>query len=56
MNRDEAEDAASRHRGQCGDDVVLHDPADGGDYFACEDCDWIVMYVPDAIDFDEAVS
>jgi hypothetical protein len=44
---DEAEDAASRHRGQFGDDVILHSPDDEGSFFACEDCDWICVYDPE---------
>ena len=48
MTRDEAEIAASNHRASFGDDVILHDPDDAGDYFVCEDCGWLTVYVPDA--------
>ena len=35
------------HRGNFGDDVVLHDPEDHGDAFLCEDCGWGVVFVAD---------
>jgi hypothetical protein len=47
FTRDQADDAASRHRGQRGDDVVLHDAEDYGSLLVCEDCGWTVTYVPD---------
>lgn len=49
MNYPEAEAAASAHRGAYGDDVIRHDPEDEGWGFVCEDCGWVVVYVP----FDE---
>jgi hypothetical protein len=47
MTYDEASDAASRHRAQFGDDVILHSPDDEGSFFACEDCNWTCVYDPD---------
>lgn len=62
IRRAEAEQMADAHRGACGDDVVLHEPEDFGNFFACEDCDWLVVYVPhyrhpdlETDDFDDDV-
>jgi hypothetical protein len=46
IRRDEAEEMAAAHRAAVGDDVVRHDPEDHGNFFACDDCDWLVVYVP----------
>jgi hypothetical protein len=50
FTRDQAEDAASDHRGRYGDDVVLHDAEDQGGILVCEDCGWTVVYIPDDTD------
>ena len=52
LTREEAELAADAHRANFGDDVILHDPDDYGDFFGCEDCGWTLVYHPDVDPFD----
>jgi len=56
LTKDQADEHAGWHRGEFGDDVILHEPEDYGDSFRCPDCDWLVLYVevdPDADDPEE---